>query len=579
MLVLLLFAFISGLVTILAPCIWPLLPIIMSSSIAGTGHRRPLGITLGIMLSFGTLTLMISYLISIFKLDPNILRLIAVVVIGFLGLTMLVPPLTALFERGVSKLSGMFSQNPASPNTGFWGGFIAGLTLGIVWSPCAGPILASIATLAATGKVSFEIVLVTIAYVTGIGIPLFAFAYGSQKLILKSRQLSPYTARIQQFFGVIMILTAIAIFTNYDKAIQLKLLDLFPQFGQTLNSFEGNKAITTELNKLKNYQPTTADEGGLFNQNYPAPEFIGITNWLNPNQPLTIASLKGKVVLIDFWTYTCINCLRTLPYVTAWYDKYHDQGLVVIGVHTPEFAFEKESKNVAAAIKQYNIHYPVAQDNNYDTWNAYQNQYWPAEYLIDAKGIVRRTHFGEGNYDESEKAIQALLQEAGQTVNTNLAATSIIDQSPTGEISPETYIGAQRMQYLYPSHRTTTGGQNFQLQSEIPLNSFSFGGPWTISDQFSSALTNAKLNYHFQAKKVFLVMAPPESGSTQVKVFLDGQPIPDNLAGADVKQGVVKVDSDRLYELIDLKTGIETHLLSLEFPDGGTQVYAFTFGG
>ncbi len=430
MIVLLGFAFVSGLVTILAPCIWPLLPIILSSSIAGSGHKRPLGITLGIMASFMIFTLTISYLVSIFHLDPNYLRLGAVVIITFLGLTMIIPFLTKIFELGVSRLSSIVSPNQTTQSNGFWGGFITGLSLGIVWSPCAGPILASIATLAATGEVSFQLVLVTFAYVLGVGIPLFIFAYGGQRFITKSRALSPYTGRIQQVFGVVMILTALAIFTNYDKVIQVKLLDAFPQFGTALNGFESNPLVTSQLNQLKGQTNTTPSKssGELFNENKPVPEFTGITNWLNPETPVTMADLKGKVVLVDFWTYTCINCIRTLPHLTSWYDKYKDQGFVVIGIHSPEFAFEKETKNVENAIKQYNIHYPVAQDNDFKTWKAYSNQYWPAEYLIDSKGVIRRTHFGEGKYDEMEEAIRALLKESGKSVSGNVS--KMADETP-----------------------------------------------------------------------------------------------------------------------------------------------------
>ncbi len=258
-------------------------------------------------------------------------------------------------------------------------------------------------------------VLVTLAYVSGVGLPLFLFAYGGQKVVGKTRFLSAYTGRVQQAFGVLILLTAVSIYTNYDKVIQLKLLEAFPSYSSALTSFEKNDAIKQQLDVLKGRKPSnvTTDARGLFNENKPAPEFVGITKWLNTDKPLTLKDLKGKVVLVDFWTYTCINCIRTLPHVTSWYDKYKDQGFVVIGVHTPEFQFEKETKNVENAIKQYKINYPVPQDNDFATWNAYDNQFWPAEYLIDAKGTIRRTHFGEGKYDEMEMAIQTLLKESG----------------------------------------------------------------------------------------------------------------------------------------------------------------------
>ncbi|MBP9719209.1 MAG: redoxin domain-containing protein, partial [Candidatus Levybacteria bacterium] len=342
MTILLFFAFVSGLITIFAPCIWPLLPIILSSTATG-GHKKPLGITLGIMISFALFTLTISYIVRIIPFDPNALRLFAVVVIGFLGITLVVPKLSQLLEGYVSRLSGMFGGANDPSRTGFWGGLITGLALGLVWTPCAGPILATIATLAATTAVNAQVVLVTVVYVIGVGIPLFLFATLGRVLFTKSRVVSQYTGRIQQVFGVIMILTALAIYTNYDKTLQAKLLDAFPSYSNFVVGLESNDAVKNELDKLKGQKgegakndavfelfPST-DEEKIFNTNAKAPEFTGITKWLNPEKTHTLESLKGKVVLVDFWTYTCINCIRTLPFVTSWYDKYKDDGLVVIG--------------------------------------------------------------------------------------------------------------------------------------------------------------------------------------------------------------------------------------------------------
>ncbi len=420
MILLLGFAFLAGLVTILAPCIWPILPIVLSSSVAGKGHQRPLGITLGIMASFGFFTLAISYLVNIFHFDPNGLRLVAVVIIGFLGLTMIIPALSSLIELYISRLSGLFGQKTGEGN-GFGVGFITGLSLGIVWSPCAGPILAAIATLAATGKVTLNVIMITFAYVLGIGIPLFLFAYGGQHIVRRTRSLSAHLGRIQQLFGVIMLLTAVAIQTNYDKVVETKLLELFPVFSTTLNTFESNNAISAQLDLLKGKDHSeimnVSQKDSLLNADKAAPDFVGITKWLNTDSALTIQSLRGKVVLVDFWTYTCINCIRTLPHITSWYEKYKDKGFVVVGVHTPEFQFEHNTENVLDATKMYGIHYPVAQDNDYATWNNYKNEYWPAEYLIDAQGRIRRTHFGEGEYDQMEMAIRELLQENGKTLS------------------------------------------------------------------------------------------------------------------------------------------------------------------
>lgn len=577
MILLLFIAFLSGFATILAPCIWPLLPIVLSSAVNGHSHRRPLGITLGIMLSFAIFTLAISYLVGFFHLDPNILRLFAVIVITFLGVSLIIPSFNRLVEIGISRLTGIWGNRVQKKENDFSNGFVTGVSLGIVWSPCAGPILAAIATLAATGQVSLSVIFVTVAYVLGLGIPLFIFAYGGQKIFRKTRFMNAYLGRTQQLFGVIMILTAIAIFTNYDKVLQVKLLDTFPLLGQSLTQFETTPAVKEQLDILigKKVNQQTVDETGLFNAQYPAPEFSGITKWLNTDKPLTMLSLRGKVVLIDFWTYTCINCIRTLPHVTAWYNTYKDQGFVVIGVHTPEFAFEKETKNVIQAISQYKIHYPVAQDNNYATWNVFNNQYWPAEYLIDANGMVRRTHFGEGEYVETEKAIQALLKNAGQKVTNK--TLSMPDETPTETISPETYLGSRRMEYFYPDGKLYNGTKTYTLNNQTPLNAFSFGGSWKLTDDYAIALENATLLYHFTADKVHLVMLPPQGSIGKVRIYLDNKLISKEFAGEDVNNGIVTLTRENLYTLVNLHGLSGEHTLRLEFLTPRAQLFAFTF--
>lgn len=565
MLILLFFAFVSGFITILAPCIWPLLPIILSSTVTGE-KRKPLGITLGIMISFALFTLTISYFVKFFNFDPNALRLFAVIIIGFLGLTLVIPYFSRILEGFVSRVSGVFGSS-ANSHHGFWGGLIVGFSLGLVWSPCAGPILATIATLASTRTVNFEIVLVTIVYVIGLGIPLFIFATLGSHLFTKTRFLSKYTGRIQQIFGIIMILTAVAIYTNYDKVIQVKLLDLIPSYSNFLYKLESADSVKKQLDKLRDMKEETERNmpktSSLTNFGK-APDFVGITNWLNVDNALTIKGLKGKVVLVDFWTYTCINCIRTLPFVTGWSEKYKDQGLVVVGVHTPEFEFEKKTENVLQATKQYKINYPVAQDNDYATWNAYNNRYWPAKYLIDAQGEIRKVHFGEGEYAEMEKAIQQLLEEKGSQISQSLI--EMPDSAPRARVSPETYLGSARMQYFYPSGSVNNGKQIFTLSKNILQNYFTLGGEWTIDNEYSTSGKNAVLEYNFFASKVFLVM---RSGSaeqnSEVKVYLDGKSV-----------DVFSVDADKLYNLIQLKNP-ENHLLRLEFTPG-IEAFAFTFG-
>ena len=413
MMILLLFAFVSGLITILAPCIWPLLPIVLSSSSTG-GKRKPLGITLGIIASFSFFTLAISSLVKNVNINPDIPRFLAVIIIGLCGFLMVIPALSFKVEGILSRLSSYCSHTTKPPSTGWLGGLMTGVSLGVVWSPCAGPILATIAALAVTREVSVDVVLVTLAYVLGVGIPLFLFASAGAWLFTKSRLLSRYTGRIQQAFGIVMILTAIGMYTNYDTAVAATLLDTLPAYAHWQNTLEGNQLVQAQLEMLasKSVLPTAAvalPDLGL------APDFVGITQWLNTSTPVSLSQLRGKVVLVDFWTYACINCIRTLPHVTSLYEKYKETGFIVIGVHTPEFEYEKRTANVERALKQFKIYYPVAQDNDYATWKAYHNRFWPAQYVIDTKGHLRMVHTGEGAYEEIETAVKVLLQEAGST--------------------------------------------------------------------------------------------------------------------------------------------------------------------
>jgi cytochrome c biogenesis protein CcdA/thiol-disulfide isomerase/thioredoxin len=571
MTILLLFSFLAGFVTILAPCIWPLLPIVLSAS-SGAGKRRPLGITLGVMTSFSMFTLSISYLEKIFHLDANIFRLIAVVIIGLLGVSMMIPALGTAFENFVNRILSPFQNKIQKQGTGFGAGYATGFSIGLVWAPCAGPILATIATLAATQAVNGKVILVTLAYVVGLGIPLFFFSLLGSKAFSKMRQVNKYTGKIQQIFGLVMVAAAILIYTNYDKVIQVKILEIFPSYGSFLNKVENNQQVAKELSHLKGTESRSMDENGLADMGQVA-EFTGITEWLN-TKPLTMAQLKGKVVLIDFWTYSCVNCVRTLPHVTGWYEKYKDHNFVVVGVHTPEFAFEKKASNVQNALAEFNIHYPVALDNNYGTWKAYKNQYWPAEYLIDAKGHLRHVHFGEGHYDQMELAIRELLQEAGNKLDVEVSAND--DTTPHYSRTPETYLGKARMERFASNEPVTGGVQTFTLSSQIPEDNFAYQGTWNVLKESAVAQKDSALELHFKASKVFLVIGPSKENG-KIKVFLDGKPVNQAVVGPDVKGEEVVLDAERLYHLIDLKGKIESHLLRLEV-DPGISVYAFTFG-
>ena len=584
MALLLVFAFLAGLVTIFVPCIWPILPIVLSAGASG-GEKKPLGIVTGLSVSFMIITLLLASVVKVIPFDPDVLRFFAVGIIGFLGLTLIVPALGARLETMVSRLGGLGGRFTNRSGTGFGSGFITGFALGLVWSPCAGPILATIATLAATQAVSFNVVLITLAFVVGVALPLFVLALLGQKVLAKTRFFSQYTKRIQQVFGGVMILAALAIYTGYDRTLQTKILDSFPSYGSFLNQFEKNDAVKKRLDELKN----TKQESGFLDRqstvqatksnlsNYGlAPEFTGIARWLNTDTPLTLENLRGKVVLVDFWTYSCINCIRTLPYLVNWHEKYKDQGLVIVGMHTPEFEFEKKTSNVLDAMKRHKIEYPVAQDNNYATWQAYNNRYWPAHYLIDAEGNIRQYHFGEGAYAETEMAIQELLKEAGQKVTAGIS--NVEAEKLGGQKTPETYLGSDRMERFVSPEKVTGEAQVFTTPESLRKHEFAYSGTWTVMPERALASKDAALTLHFEGEKVFLVMAPPDSGlAGTVRVFLDGKPVENDAFGKDVVNGTVTVDEDRLYELLDLKGLSGEHTLRLEFETPGIAAYAFTF--
>jgi thiol-disulfide isomerase/thioredoxin len=307
-----------------------------------------------------------------------------------------------------------------------------------------------------------------------------------------------------------------------------------------------------------------------------APDFTGTQEWFNTpdGEPLTMEELRGKVVLIDFWTYTCINCIRTFPYLEAWQQRYGNQGFTIVGVHSPEFPFEKDADNVAEAIRQNHLTYPVVQDNDLATWNAWGNQYWPAHYLVDAQGNVRDAHFGEGGYDETERAIRTLLHQAGHA-DLGHGARASAEAPSEGEITPETYLGAARAQG-WVNGAIDPGNQDFGAPpGPLEQDQFAYAGNWGITYEDATAGAGAEIDLEFNARRVFLVLGSPDRPRS-VQVLLDGRPMPAKLAGADVREGRATIHQQRLYRLVDLPS-VEQHRLSLIL-DPGISGYAFTFG-
>jgi len=574
MILLILFAFIAGVVTILSPCILPVLPIILSSSVGGkqSGKARPLGVVTGFVLSFTFFTLFLSAIVRISGIHADVLRNVSVVIVAGFGISLLIPKMQQLLEQFFSRISQLVPQG--NTRAGFGSGMLVGLSLGLLWTPCVGPILASVISLALTESVSFNTFLITLAYSIGTALPMLLIMVGGQKLLQSVPWLRANTEKIQKVFGILMILTAIGIYTGADRKFQTFILDAFPQYGTGLTKFEEIAPIQNELNNLNGsdspLQPIESAGSLLPAGGKQAPDIATGGVWFN-SPLLSLADLKGKVVIVDFWTYSCINCQRTLPYLKDWWQKYKDDGLVIIGVHAPEFEFEKSATNLQKAITDFGLTYPIVQDNDFVTWRAYGNHYWPAKYFIDKNGIIRYTHFGEGAYDESEKVIQTLLKETGVK---NIPA---ITNNPKYQVyanTPETYLGYNRMEYFSsPEKIAADKVSTYSIPQNFPFNTFALDGNWIVMGEYANPQTGSKLYLNFDAKEVYLVMSP-SSGTATIKATID-----DKVAyfGQDNVNGMIVVDADRLYKLIDLPSP-GRHMLTLEFEDSRAQLFAFTFG-
>jgi cytochrome c biogenesis protein CcdA/thiol-disulfide isomerase/thioredoxin len=566
MLLLILFAFIGGVVTILSPCILPILPLVLSSSVVG-GKKRPLGVVTGFILSFTFFTLFLTSLVKIVGIPADSLRTFSVVVILLFGVSIIIPSVQLLIEKLFTKLS-RFTPKPTS-DTGFVGGLLVGLSIGLIWTPCVGPILASVISLAITGSVTGSAFFITLAYAIGTAIPMLAIVHGGRNLLTKVPWLTKNTQEIQRFFGFLMILTAVGIHFNVDREFQVYILDKFPNYGAGLTSIEDNDLIRNQLDDM-----TTEETENEKKPDMKAPEIISGGEWFNlpPGKTgLTLEELKGKVVVVDFWTYTCINCIRTLPYLRDWYENYTDDGLVIIGVHSPEFEFEKSSKNVAKAISTYNLTYPIVQDNNFATWKAYKNRYWPAKYIIDKDGYIRYTHFGEGAYDKTEEVIRELLEETGAETSSKVTDRP---QYKTYSKTPEIYLGYGRISnFASPEKISRDKLATYTTPTKLDENQVAFNGDWAVMDEYSNPQKGANLYLNFESKEVFLVMRTTGDLS-EVRVYVDDKP---QYFGEDNQNGLVIVDSDRLYKLINLPSPGK-HILRLEFLDSEVEVFAFTFG-
>jgi cytochrome c biogenesis protein CcdA/thiol-disulfide isomerase/thioredoxin len=588
MLILIGFAVLAGAGTALSPCVLPVLPALLASGGVG-GRRRPLGVVIGLTVTFTVTIVGIAGVVDGVGLGSDPLRDLAVAVLLASGLALIVPGLADRLEARMSRISALGARGARNSGDGFRSGLLVGGALGFVYTPCAGPILAAVISVSAA---SGRTVAVAIAYSLGSAAVLFALTLGGRRLFDRVRAAGRGPA-LQRTLGVVMLVTALAIVGGADVSFDQYVAEHIPQVNLTAG-LEKSHAVESRLPQLTGHgakfaeaskpkaEPTNASAATLLADAHglkdlgEAPEFRETQRWFNTpgDRPLTLKSLRERVVLVDFWTYTCINCIRTLPYLKAWDASYRKDGLTIVGVHTPEFAFEHDAGNVDSAIQRFGLRYPVAQDNEMGTWNAYGNEYWPADYLIDTKGHVRYAAAGEGDYAQTETAIRALLAEAGSEVGGMSRPKDVV--TPSEVATPETYLGTTRAQGWRDGPRSGVHDYGASRQQQLNLNEFAFSGTWSIGGEPATAVSGAGVDVEFEAKNVYLVLSSDGGSPRTVQVELDGKPISTGDAGADVHGGAVTVTSQRLYALVSL-SGDQQHRLTLRFAPG-VSGYAFTFG-
>jgi cytochrome c biogenesis protein CcdA/thiol-disulfide isomerase/thioredoxin len=526
-------AFAAGVITVFTPCILPVLPIVLAGG-AGTS-RRPYAIAAGLVTTFTAFLLAGAWLWGLLGIGKQHQIQIGAVLLGILALTLLIPRLGEWAERPLAFMTRFRFGD-------LGGGFLLGAALGLVFIPCGGPVLAALTSNVARDRVGGWLVAIALAYAIGAALPLLAIAAGSRRVATSFRR---HAQAVRIAGGVLMAVAAVVIYKGWATSLQTKV----PSYAQWLqNRIEGNGRAENQLAHLSGVKTTSS---GKFPE---APDIQGISAWIN-SAPLTTERLHGKVVLVDFWTYSCINCLRTLPYLKSWDARYRKDGLVILGVHSPEFAFEHSLGNVRAAVKRLGIRYPVALDNDFATWTAYQNQYWPADYLVDRTGRIRDMHFGEGDYAKTEQEIRQLLA-------TKLPpALAQPDRTPTELRTPESYLGYERIGTYDGSPIRPDRPAQYHFHPALSKDSFSYAGTWTVEKQRILAGLGARLRLEFLARSVHLVL----SGRGEVHVKLNGRPRP-----------TVHVTADRLYTLAT-QDRARDGLLELSFTPG-LSAYAFTFG-
>jgi cytochrome c biogenesis protein CcdA/thiol-disulfide isomerase/thioredoxin len=579
--ILLVLAFLGGILTIISPCILPVLPFVFARA-DRPFRKNGLPLLAGMAVTFAGFAAVAAAGGGWVVRANQYGRTASLVVLGLFGLTLLWPALADRLSRPFVRLgSNLAHSSNSDSNPGTFRSLLLGVATGLLWAPCAGPILGLVLTGAALEGASTRTVFLLLAYSAGAATSLAVALLAGGRVFAALKRSLGAEVWIRGVLGVAVLAGVAAIAFGLDRGLLTKL-SLASTSGVEQSLIDRIRPDVQEKKPAMMMMSSTKT-GDASGPQF-LPDLSGAVAWLN-SPPLNRDELRGHVVLVDFWTYSCINCLRTLPYIRAWAQKYKDSGLVVIGVHTPEFAFEKDLANVRQAVSELNIAYPVALDNDYKIWKGFSNSYWPADYLVDVTGRIRHHHFGEGKYDESEQQIQALLKER----NGQLSAGGLVQVAATGAEaapdsdveSPETYVGYERADsFMSPGGPRQDVSHLYSVPKHLELNQWGFAGNWTDRAQVAN-LDSApgRIVYRFHARDLHLVLGPASNGRpVRFRVMIDGQ-APGANHGVDTDaQGNGKITEHRLYQLIRQKNAIEDRTFEIEFLDPGAQAFAFTFG-
>lgn len=599
---LLILAYLGGALTILSPCILPVLPFVLSSS-GQPFLRGRLPMLAGMALTFAAVATLASVGGAWAVRANEYGRYAALALLAVFGVSLLVPKLADTLTRPVVALGNRLAGN--GPAASPWASLLLGVATGMLWAPCAGPILGIVLTTAALQGASVQSSLLLVAYAAGAATSLAAALGVGGRLFAAMKRSMGAGEWLRRGLGVGVLGGVAAIAIGADTGLLARLSvagparleqalinrlhnDAAPAPQARPEVAVANGAPAAGAGMLLAANDTSVGFGNRLPVEGPLPAFDGAAKWFNtPNgAPITRQQVEGKVTLVYFWTYSCINCIRTLPYLRAWADKYKDQGFTVIGVHTPEFAFEKNPDNVRRAIGEFKIGFPVALDSDFNIWRAFNNNYWPAAYFVDARGNIRHHQFGEGDYANSERVIQSLLAEAGRPATSR---DVVIPDAQGAQAAPdlrnvrsgETYVGySQASNFASPGGIRPDASRAYSVGGTLPLNQWGLNGQWTVgAEQAMLDRADGSIRYRFRARDLHLVLGPAADGrAVRFVVTIDGK-APGASHGADTDaNGNGAITATRLYQLVRQAGDVGEHTFEIRFLDPGAQAYAFTFG-